>query len=50
MVMHEIDIDGVELNICHDFVGKLRTGSNPDKLKKVGHITVYRTGKSEEDK
>ena len=25
-------------------------GGNPEKLKKVGHSTVYRTDKSEEDK
>ena len=48
--MHEIELDGVEQNICCDCVDKLRMGDKPDKLKKVGHSTVYRTYTLEEDK
>ena len=39
MAMHEIELDGVERNICHNCVDELRVGGNPDKLKKVGHST-----------
>ena len=48
--MHEIDLDGAELKICRNCVEKLWMGGKPDKLKKVGHITVYRTNELEEDK
>ena len=47
--MHAIDLDGVEQNICHNFVDELWMGGKPDKLKKVVHSTVYRTDELEED-
>ena len=43
VAMHEIDLDGSELEICRDCVDKLWMGGKPEKLKKVQHITVYRT-------
>ena len=43
MAMHEIDLDGAELRICCECVDKLCMGGKPDKLKKVQHITLYRT-------
>ena len=47
---HEIDLDGAEQNICRNWVDKLQIGDKPEKLKKVGHNTVYRTVESEEEK
>ena len=41
--MHDIDLDGAELNICRKCVDELWMGVKPDKLKKVQHSTVYRT-------
>ena len=49
MAMHVIDLDGAEQNIFRNCVDELRMGGKPDKLKKVGHSTVYRTYESEED-
>ena len=43
--MHEIKIDGAELKICRDCVDHLYMGGKPGKLKKVQHITLYRTDK-----
>ena len=43
VVMHEINLDGAERKICHNFVDELWMGSKPEKLKKVQHSTVYRT-------
>ena len=43
VAMYEINIDGVERKICRDCVDGLIMGGKPDKLKKVGHSTVYRT-------
>ena len=43
VVMHEIDLGGAERKICCDCVDKLWMGGKPDKLKKVGHNTVYST-------
>ena len=50
VAMHEIDIDRSERNICCNCVDELFMGGNPEKLKKVGHITVYRIEELEEDK
>ena len=50
MAMHEINLDGPERKICYNCVDKLWMGGKPEKLKKVGHITVLRTDESEEDK
>ena len=47
--MHDIDIDGAKRNIFRNCVDELLMGGNPDKLEKVGHITVYRTEKLEEE-
>ena len=49
VAMHGIDLDGAEQNIFRNCVDELRMGGKPDKLKNVGHSTVYRTDKSEED-
>ena len=40
VAMHDINIYGSEWNICFNYVDELRMGDKPDKLKKVGHITV----------
>ena len=48
--MHEINIDGSERKICHNYVDKLWMGGKPDKLKNVGQSTVYRTEEPEEEK
>ena len=42
-------IDGSERNIGFDCVDKLWMGGKTEKLKKVGHITVYRSDELEED-
>ena len=49
MAMHEIDLGGTERNICCNYVEELWMGGKPDKLKNVGHNTVYITDESEED-
>ena len=49
MAMHEINLDRAERNICLNFVDELWMGGKPNKLKKLGHITIYRTEESEED-
>ena len=49
MAMHEINIDGAQRKICRNCVDELWMGGKPDNLKKVGHITVYRTDESEEE-
>ena len=36
MAVHEIDLDGAELNICYEYVDEIWI----DKLKKVLHSTV----------
>ena len=46
--MHEIDLDGAERKICRNCVDKLWMGGNPDKLKNLGHTTMYRMDKLEE--
>ena len=43
VAMHEIDLDRAGRKICCNCVGKIVMGVNPEKLKNVGHITVYRT-------
>ena len=48
MAMREICLDGAERKICLGFVDDLHMGGKPDKLKKMGHVTVYRRDKSEE--
>ena len=48
--MHRINIDVAEQNIYHDCVDELRMRGKPDKLKKVGHIIVYRKKKLEDEK
>ena len=47
--MDEIYLDGAELKICHNCVNELWMEGNPEKLKKVQHITLYNTEKVEED-
>ena len=42
VAMHEINLDRAERKICRNFVEKLWMGVKPEKLKKVGHSTVYR--------
>ena len=49
MAMHEINIYGAERKICCDCVDEIQMGVNPEKLKNLGHRTVYRTDKLEED-
>ena len=41
--MHDIDIDGAKRKICRDCVDELPMGGKPEKLKNLGHGTVYRT-------
>ena len=43
VAMHEINLDGVELNIFRDYVDEIWMGGKPEKLKKVQHRTMYRT-------
>ena len=43
VAMHEIYIDGAERKILCDCVEELRMGGNPEKMKKVGHRTMYGT-------
>ena len=50
MALHEINIDGVERKICCNCVDGILMGGKSDKLKNVGHITVYRTNYLEEEK
>ena len=42
VAMHDIDLDGTERKIFRNCVDELRVGGKPEKLKKVGHSTVYR--------
>ena len=49
MDFHEININGAERNIFRDCVEEIRMGGNPEKLKKLEHITVYRREEYEED-
>ena len=49
VAMHEIALDGAELNICRNCVDKLWMGDKPEKLKKAQHRNVYRTDESEEE-
>ena len=50
MDMYEINLDGAERKIFHNYFDKIWMGGKPEKLKKVQHITVYRTDELEEDK
>ena len=50
VALHDINIDGAELNICCGFVDDIWMGGKHEKLKKLQHRTVYRTDKSEDDK
>ena len=50
VAMHDIDLDGAERKICCDCVDELWMGGKPEKLKKVGYITVYKKNELEEDK
>ena len=50
MAMHVINLDGAEQKICRGCVEKLRIGGKPEKLNNLGHSTVHRTEKLEEDK
>ena len=43
VAMHEINIDRAERKNFHNCLDKLWMGGKPEKLKKVQHITVYRT-------
>ena len=47
--MHEINLDREEWKICRNFVEDIRMGGKPEKLRKAGHSTVYRTDEWEED-
>ena len=49
VAVHDIDLDGAELNIFFNCVDELWMGGKPDKLKKVQHSTVYRTDELEEE-
>ena len=49
MDIHDINLNGAELNICHDCVDELWMGGKPDKLKNVQDSTVYSTIESDED-
>ena len=49
VAMHDMNLDRSDRKICHDCVDNLWMGGKPEKLKKVGQSTVYRTDKSEED-
>ena len=40
--MHEINLDGAKRKICRYCVDDLNMEGKPDKLKKLGHSTVYR--------
>ena len=48
--MNEINLGRPERKICCHCVDELQMGGNPEKLKKVRHITLYSTDESEEDK
>ena len=48
MAMHKINLDGVERNICHNFIDEIQMGGKPEKWKKVVHSNVCRAYKSEE--
>ena len=50
MDMYEINLDGAERNICHNYFDEIWLGGKPKKLKKVQHRTVYRTDESDKDK
>ena len=50
VAMHKIDPDGADRKIFRDCVDLLRMGGKLHKPKKVGHSTVYRMYKLEEDK
>ena len=50
MAMHEIDLGGAERKLFCDCVDDIRMGGKPEKLKKVGNITVYRRDESEKGK
>ena len=43
VAMHEIDLDGAELNIFRDCVDELWMGGKPEGMNKLQHSTVYRT-------
>ena len=43
VAMHNIDLDGAEVKICPNCFDEIWMGGKPEKLKKVQHITVYRT-------
>ena len=45
VAMHEIDLDGAELNIFRNCVNNIWMVGKPEKLKKVQLSTVYRTEK-----
>ena len=47
MALHEIEFGGVEWKNISDFVDDGWIGGKPEKLKKVGHITVYNMEKLE---
>ena len=40
MSMHDIDLDRAEQKIFRNFVDEFCMGGKPEKLNKVGHITV----------
>ena len=43
VAMHDIYLDRSERKIFRDCVDELHMGGKPDKSKKVGYSTVYRT-------
>ena len=42
MAMHKIDLDGAEQKIFRNCVDALWIGRKLEKLRKVGHRTMYR--------
>ena len=46
--IHDINLNGAELNICRDCVDDIWMGGKPDKLKNVQDSTVYSTIESDE--
>ena len=47
VAIYDIDLDGAEQNICFNWVAEFQMGGKPEKLKKLGHSTVYRMDESD---
>ena len=48
VAMNEIDLDGGERKLFHNYVDEIRGRGKSETLKKVGDNIVYRTYESEE--